>query len=391
MLEDMNIIARAEEHNDNLLNDDRKIDFSLYLKNIHETKIISIEGNLREQIASKYVKISSLSEIQEAHEWLKPTGIIPERRYTFEDVIAKAEKNPSEKFSLSDVWAKTSIVHLIKMFNRIPKLPDCIEHLDFSKGLNWEALDTPHYYLTKYKGKWALISCIGGNRATIVVLSNGYDSEIPCRVTYIGNSDLETVVERASLIHHIDCNKRANQVANDRLTSGVQAKDYKFEGYMNTILSCGLYVDESQIKPKVIKEKKMRKCSSWQGFVSVVKHYKFDNAKYAVDKLKKHTDDGKELYTQAIETIACFKMNFEDKIKKLNKSQPVLDNFLTWYFKEALHNQADLKQAGRIAVDTVNLVDKFNKWAKKEFHKTKSIINNLDKAKAFPNDDISIV
>ena len=57
-----------------------------------------------------------------------------------------------------------------------------------------------------------LCSTIGGMRGTLVVLSEGFNSDIPCKVTYIGTLDIETVHGRCALIHHIDCNKKSIKV-----------------------------------------------------------------------------------------------------------------------------------------------------------------------------------
>ena len=89
-----------------------------------------------------------------------------------------------------------------------------------------------------------LCSTIGGHRGTLVVLSEGFNSDIPCKVTYIGTLDIETVHGRCALIHHIDCNKRVNQGAEDRISSGVEANDLEFIEVMKDLLTCKLYVDK---------------------------------------------------------------------------------------------------------------------------------------------------
>ena len=113
-----------------------------------------------------------------------------------------------------------------------------------------------------------------------LLLSEGFNSDIPCKVTYIGTLDIETVHGRCALIHHIDCNRRVNQGAEDRISSGVEANDLEFIEVMKNLLTCKLYVDKQQMKSSMIKD--CRQISSWMNFKSSVKDYGFENVKWSV-------------------------------------------------------------------------------------------------------------
>ena len=341
------------------------VDIQKYLKTVHETQIISIEDNIRNHLKNNK-KYNTLSEIQKHNKWNKPEGIMPDRTYTFDDVIKRAEQNPDKPFSVSDVWAPTSKIHVVKKFNRIPEVDKVIKNLNFTNCLNWEALDNPHYYLCKYKGMMILCSTIGGHRGTLVVLSEGFDSDIPCKVTYIGTLDLETVHGRCALIHHIDCNKRVNQGAEDRISSGVEANDLEFIEVMEDLLSCNLYVDKEQMKPEMVTD--CRQISSWMNFKSSVKDYSFENVKWAVEQIIKNTDDGEKIIAQSVETIACIKHYFQIDIKRVERIADG-DTFVK-FLEEFFHlgnTKQDIRHHGKVIKDVLELVGAYNKYVKKRF------------------------
>lgn len=293
-------------HADTFFNSEKVIDIQNYVKNVHESEIISIQDNVREYLKNND-KLNTLAEIQKHNKWKKPEGVIPDRTYSFDDILKRAKQNPNTPFSVSDVWAPTSKIYIITKFNRVPKVPKVISNLNFTSCLNWEALDSPHYYLCLYKGMMILCSTIGGHRGTLVVLSEGFDSEIPCKVTYIGTLDIETVNDRCALIHHIDCNKRVNQGAEDRMASGVEANDEKFEVTFRHLIQCKLYVDKEKMKPSMIND--FRQISSWMSFESSVKDFGFTDVKFAVDQIICNTKDNEKVLSQAVETIACIKQD----------------------------------------------------------------------------------
>jgi hypothetical protein len=235
-----------------------------FLKSIDETTIVSIEDYLKEQLHLKYKKKTTLSEVQFQEDWDSPQGIKPNRTFEWEDVISMIESNPDEKFNISDVWVPTSKIYVIKKFNRFPSLSACIRNLNFTGGLYWEALDGPTFYIAKMmvdsQMEHILVSTIGGHRTMKTVLTSGYDSELPSRVIYTGDLDLSSVSKRAAKLHHIDCNKRANQTAQDRITSGVEAEDHVFVEVMKALLDMKLFVDEKQMKSEAIEG--FRKISS---------------------------------------------------------------------------------------------------------------------------------
>ena len=373
------------------------IDLTKYLKSITETEIINVEDNIREYLKSHYKKLTTLSQLQAdpEHNWGKPSGIKPDVSYSFDDIVKMVEENPNQKFSKSDVWVDTSLIYIITKFNRRPTISACIKNLDetFDSennaapiGLNWEALDTPHYYLVKYNGILVLCSTIGGHRGSMCVLANGYGSKMPCRVTYIGSVDIADVSQRCALIHHIDCNKREPQNATDRLSSGVEAKDRTFIKVMEDLIYCKLYVDEDQMKSVAIKG--FRKCSSWQGFKAIKKEYGLDIAKYAVDMIMKNTKDEETILTQSLETIASFKYNFSERLDGINSSADIFDDFMNVYF--IMNTQSDLKTEGKILKDVLVLVETFNKWCKKQdFGIKTNALTNKHLVKAF-GDNIKV-
>jgi len=380
----MDILTQARESLDELTKE--PIDITEYLKDITETKIISVEDNIREYLKSNNKKLTTLSEIQSRNAWNKPTGIKPSEKITFDDIVKMVKDNPNKKFSISDVWVNTSLVYVITKFNRVPNIPQCISNLNFTNGLHWEALDSPHYYLIEYKGKLVLCSTIGGHRATMCVLSNGYSSLMPSKITYIGSVDVADVAERCALIHHIDCNKRANQTADDRLSSGVEAKDYTYVEVMQDLIYCKLYVNEDQMKSVAIKG--FRKCSSWQGFKSIRKDYGIDTTKYAIDMIMKFTKSDEIILTQAVETITCFRSKFDDRIKSICSSKDIFDEFMGEYF--VMQNQSTIKSNGKLIEDILELKDRFNNWCNyKEYTGKVGAITNKHLIAAF-GDSIKI-
>jgi hypothetical protein len=383
----MDYETQAQESLDNLTKE--PIDLTKYLKSITETKIINVEDNIREYLKSRYKDLTTLSQLQANHFWGKPSGIKPDEAYSFDDIVKMVEENPNQKFSKSDVWVDTGLIYIITKFNRVPSISACIKNLDETFddqnnaapiGLNWEALDTPHYYLVEYDGKLVLCSTIGGHRGSLCVLANGYGSKMPCRVTYIGSYDIADVSQRCALIHHIDCNKRVNQDANDRLSSGVEAKDGTYIKVMQDLIYCKLYVNEDQMKSVAIKG--FRKCSSWQGFKAIRKEYGLDITKYAVDMIMKNTEDEETILTQALETIASFKYNFSKRLFEINSSKDIFDDFMSDYF--VMNTQSDLKSEGKSEKDVLALVDTFNKWCKKkDFGIKTNALTNRHLIKAF--------
>ena len=245
------------------------IDVQDYLKSISDTQIITIESLVKEMISNNK-KATTLTELQFLHDWNAPNGIAPSRANEWEDILAMIENNPEETFSIADVWCNTSLIYVIKKFNRFPDLTKAISNLNFHGGFYWEALDTPTFYIVKMlvngKMEYVLISTIGGHRVAKMILTSGYDSEIPLRIIYIGNLEIGSVAKRAAYLHHIDCNKRANQSAEDRIASGVEAEDYAFTQVMEALIDCKLYVDSNQMD--ATKTKGFRKCSYCQNFKS---------------------------------------------------------------------------------------------------------------------------
>ena len=361
----------------------RDINVQDYIKSIDETKIISVEEIVKEQL-KRNKKTTTLTQLQEQEKWTEPEGIKPDRAHTLEDIIQRVEANPEKPFSVSDVWTPTSNIFVIQKFNRPPDIQKAINLLNFRGCLNWSALDTPHFWLAKsniFNGAdaYMLFSAIGGHRTGMVIISIGYGSEMPCRITYIGDLDLKVVSEEASLIHHMDCNKRTNQTADDRIVSGVEAKDHSFVEVMECLIDCNLYVNEELMKTS--ETTGFRKCSSWQNFKSAIVENGYDNVKYAVNRLIEHTKDPEVILSQAAETIACFRNKFDKKIQNVSGDIDTLDVFLRKYF--VINDQSDLKSNGKIVADTVELAHVFNKWAKKECSAKQAPIGNQTLIKAF--------
>tara|TARA_Y100000114_G_C11732850_1_gene314557 strand:+ start:104 stop:1279 length:1176 start_codon:yes stop_codon:yes gene_type:complete len=383
----LDIETKARETMDELLKE--PIDINQYVKDITETKIISVEDNVRQYLKNNYKKNTTLTQLQVDHQWGEPSGIAPDRAYEWKDVLKRIEDNPGKPFNVSDVWIGTNLIYIITKFNRIPSIKRCISNLDQTYdvhndaspiGLNWEALDRPTFYVVMYKGNPILCSTKGGHRGSKCVLSNGYGSDMPCTVTYIGTLDIEDVNDRCALMHHIDCNKRENQGAEDRLTSGVEAKDESFVNVMQDLIHCKLYADEDKMKSTAIKG--FKKISSWQGFDSVRKQYGLDITKYGVDMIAKYNPNDETIITQSLETIACFKTKFDKRIHEIKSTTDIFDKFMDTYFQ--MNKQSDLREQGKIVKDVLSLVESFNKWCRKQdFPIKQNAITNKHLVKAF--------
>ena len=355
-----------------------------YLKSISDTQIVTIESLVKEMISNNKTA-TTLTELQFLQQWNAPNGIAPSRAHEWEDILALIENNPEETFSIADVWCNTSLIYVIKKFNRFPDLTKSISNLKFHGGFYWEALDTPTFYIVKMlvngKMEYVLISTIGGHRVAKMVLTSGYGSEIPLRIIYTGSLEIGSVAKRAAYLHHIDCNKRANQSAEDRIASGVEAEDYAFTQVMEALIDCKLYVDSDQMDST--KTKGFRKCSSWQNFKSAIKDNDYENVKYAVEKLQQYTNDPDVILAQSAEAIARFRMCFDKVIQRQSDDKDTLDRFLNHYFKQFCLTQKDVRSTGKVVDDTLELVNLFNRFAKGQLGKTKVPITSKNVMDAF--------
>ena len=154
----LDIETKARETMDELLKE--PIDINQYVKDITETKIISVEDNVRQYLKNNYKKNTTLTQLQVDHKWGEPSGIAPDRAYEWKDVLKRIEDNPGKPFNVSDVWIGTNLIYIITKFNRIPSIKKCISNLDQTYdvhndaspiGLNWEALDRPTFYVVLYE------------------------------------------------------------------------------------------------------------------------------------------------------------------------------------------------------------------------------------------------
>ena len=89
-------------HADTFFNSEKVIDIQNYVKNVHESEIISIQDNVREYLKNND-KLNTLAEIQKHNKWKKPEGVIPDRTYSFDDILKRAKQNPNTPFSVSTV------------------------------------------------------------------------------------------------------------------------------------------------------------------------------------------------------------------------------------------------------------------------------------------------
>lgn len=366
------------------------IDVQDYLKSISDTQIITIESLVKEMISNNK-KATTLNELQFINDWNPPNGIMPNRAYEWNEIISMIENNPDKHFNISDVWCSTSIIYVIKKFNRFPDLTKAINNLNFHGGFYWEALDTPTFYIVKMevngKMEYVLISTIGGHRVAKMILTNGYGSEIPLRIIYIGNLEIGAVSKRAAYLHHIDCNKRANQSAEDRIASGVEAEDEKFVQVMDSLIDCKLYVDSNQMDADKIKD--FRKCSSWQNFKSAIRDNGYENVKYSVEKLQKYTSKSDTILSGSAETISKFRKCFNGVIQRQSDDKDTLDKFLEHYFGNMGLTQKDVRSNGKVVEDSLELVNWFNRFAKTKLGKLKAPITSRHILDAF-GDEVDI-
>ena len=362
-----------------------------FLKSIDETTIVSIEDYLKEQLHLKYKKKTTLSEIQYSEAWNSPNGIKPNRTFEWEDVISMIETNPDEKFNISDVWVPTSKIYVIKKFNRFPSLPACIRNLNFTGGLYWEALDGPTFYIAKMmvdgQMSWVLISTIGGHRTMKTILTSGFGSEIPSRVIYMGDLDLDSVSKRAAKLHHIDCNKRANQTAQDRITSGVEAEDHEFLKVMDALIDMKLFVDEKQMNSDKIKG--FKKVSSWQNFKDQINVIGYDHVKYAVSKIQDCTEDSVVL-TQSVETIATFRKHFNKIVQRQTDDLDSLDVYLRHGFESGFVSQGDYRQHSDVTSNVLWMIEQYHKYLKNKVGKQRAVITKQHQLKAFGEDKLDL-
>ena len=361
-----------------------------FLKSIDETTIVSIEDYTKEQLQQKYKKKTTLSEVQYSEDWNSPHGIKPNRTFEWEDVISMIETNPDEKFNISDVWVPTSKIYVIKKFNRFPSLQASINNLNFTDGLYWEALDTPTFYIAKMmvdgQMEYILISTIGGHRTMMTILTTGYGSELPSKVIYIGELILSTVSKRAAKLHHIDCNKRSNQTAQDRITSGVEAEDHEFLKIMDALIDMKLFVDEKQMKSDKIKG--FRKISSWQNFKEQIKLIGYDHVKYAVGKIQDFTKDTVVL-TQSVETIATFRKYFDDIVQRQTDDPDSLNEYLRHGFESGYISQGDYRQHSDVTSNVLWMVDQYHKYLKNKLER-RAVITKQKLLKAFGEDKLDL-
>ena len=104
-------------------------------------------------------KQQTISQIQTTNSWSKTqSGVRPEKRYIFQDVVNRVKENPDKKFSMSDVWAPSNLVTIISKFNRHPSMTSAITHLNFANGLIFwfpSGLDETFYHWVREDGIWS--------------------------------------------------------------------------------------------------------------------------------------------------------------------------------------------------------------------------------------------
>ena len=345
--------------------DSMSIDTQDFLKSITESKKITVEKIVKDYLFDNK-KQQTISQIQTTNSWSKTqSGVRPEKRYIFQDVVNRVKENPDKKFSMSDVWAPSNLVTIISKFNRHPSMTSAITHLNFANGLNWSSFDTPSMYLAEDEnGDLLLVSAKGGHRTVMGILTFGFACDLPVRITYIGTLDLEEVCKQAAIDHHIDCNKRNNQTADDRIVSGVEAEDYALLEVMQSLIDFKLYVKEDLMKPDMIKD--FRKCTSWQSIKISIKNNGYAQTKYAVEHLIKNTQK-EAIISQSVEVVANFKNKFQKQIDKVfPKSYDSLSDFIEWYFSDYSRNQHTLRSGGDTDECTIELCSLFNIWCEKE-------------------------
>jgi len=343
--------------------DSASIDEKSYIKTVDESPKQSVISIVKDFLFNKKKQVT-LSQVQKQNGIsTKSSGIKPDIRCTFDDVIQRVEKDPDKPFSVADVEYSAILVWIISKFNRIPSVVAAIRNLSFHGGINWSAFDTPATYLAKDDlGNYILVSAKGGHRTVKVILTYGFDALLIGRITYIGTLDLEEVCKQAALDHHIDCNKRSNQTADDRIVSGVEAEDFELQEVMKTLIDMKLYVKKELMKPDMIEG--FRKVTSWQSLKTSVKNNGFDNTKYAVEKLIDRTVGDTPIISQSVEVVANFINKFKKQIdivsKKMNKDS--MNAFLEWYFSDITRNQSTVRAHDNVEDSTMVMLHQYNLW-----------------------------
>ena len=99
-----------------------------------------------------------------AHGW-STTGIEPEINYTWDDILSRIEQDPDKQFSLHGCSIPLSSVWVFPKFNRLPEPTQCQNNLNtnpLGKGLSYQALGSPQFFVVKIDGETVCMSVSGG-------------------------------------------------------------------------------------------------------------------------------------------------------------------------------------------------------------------------------------
>lgn len=262
-----------------LVNDHTQTDPQDYLLSIEETVPVHISTFLDEWLHDRRHINKTPDDMRVAHGW-STTGIEPEINYTWDDILSRIEQDPDKQFSLHGCSIPLSSVWVFPKFNRMPEPTQCQNNLNtnpLGKGLSYQALGSPQFFLVKIDGETVCMSVSGGHRSIMSILQFGYDGFIPgANVIYVGSLELEAPMPLASATHHQDCSKRNNQNANQRMISGVESNDKKFVEQFQWLMARNLFFDKTKMPSKITSN--MREISSYSSLMQARKNVKQDSS-----------------------------------------------------------------------------------------------------------------
>lgn len=323
-----------------------------------------------------------------AYGW-KPTGIEPEINYTWDYILSRAESFPDKEFNLMGCSIPINSVWVFPKFNRLPEPTHCQNNLNdnpLGKGLSYQAMGAPQFFLVKINGELACMAVSGSHRSIMSAMQFGYEGVIPgANVIYVGSLELEAPMPLASATHHQDCSRRNNQDPKERMTSGVEANDKKFVEGFQWLMARNLFFDKTKMPSNVISD--MREISSHSSLLQARKNVKQDSSWDTVlEWFFDEVPDGQKINCSSLEAVTIVWDTFGDVIKQ--KSKQVPDLFEQYVrgrlaFDGQEHFRVHTKSKKYTAHQNAwKIVEDFNVWCKNSQGFKQNIITKREIANA---------
>lgn len=371
-----------------LVDDHTQTDPQDYLLSIEETVPVHVSTFLDEWLQKNRRINQTPEDMRVANGW-KPTGIEPETNYTWDEILSRVEQHPHQPFNLHGCSIPISSVWIFPKFNRLPEPTHCKNNLNYNplgKGLSYQAMGSPQFFLVEIDGELACMSVAGGHRSIMSAMQFGYEGFIPgVNLIYVGSVELESAMPLASATHHQDCSKRNNQNADQRLVSGVEANDEKLVEQFQWLMARNLYTDKTKMPDHVIKD--MREITSYSSIMTARKNVKKDSSWDTVlEWFFDEVADGHKINTSSLEAVTIVWDTFGDVIKEKSKKVPDL-------FEEYIRGQLHFSGQEHFRVQTKSkkytahqnawkIVGDFNVWCKNARGFKQNIITKREISKA---------